>query len=86
MESLHFLNIIFVWRSLENHLTPVNLIFFIFLKSLNLVLILGPNKMVTGDTMYKVISDLVTRQMLAYYMAAHYTFQTKNIQNMATFI
>ena len=42
--------------------------------------------MATRDRVYKVISDLVTRQMHAYYMAAHRTFQTKNIQIMATFI
>ena len=35
---------------------------------------------------HKVISDLVTRQIRAYYVAAHRTIQTKNIQNMTTFI
>ena len=33
-----------------------------------------------------IISDLVTRQMHAYYVAAHRTTQIKNMQNMATFI
>ena len=35
---------------------------------------------------HKVTSDLVARQMLAYYVAAHRTIQTKNTQNMTTFI
>ena len=30
--------------------------------------------------------DLVARQMHAFYVAAHLTIQTKNIQNMANFI
>ena len=34
----------------------------------------------------KVISELVTRYMHVYYVAAHRIIQTKNIQNMATFI
>ena len=33
-----------------------------------------------------VKSDLVTRQMHAYYVAAYRTIQTKNMQNTATFI
>ena len=32
------------------------------------------------------MSDLVTRQMQAYYVAVHHAIQAKNIQNMATFI
>ena len=35
---------------------------------------------------HKVASDLVTRQMYAYYVATHHTIQTKNIQNTETFI
>ena len=35
---------------------------------------------------HKVASDLVTRQMHAYYVATHHTIQTKNIQNTETFI
>ena len=35
---------------------------------------------------HKVASDLVTRQMHAYYVATHHTIQTKNIKNTETFI
>ena len=35
---------------------------------------------------HKKISDQVARQIHTYYVAAHRTIQTKNTQNMATFI
>ena len=35
---------------------------------------------------FQVIGDLATRQMHANYVAAYHTIQTKNMQNMATFI
>ena len=35
---------------------------------------------------HKLISDLVNRQMHAYYVAVHRTIQAKNIQNMVTFL
>ena len=34
----------------------------------------------------KLISDLVTRQMHTFHVAPRRTIQTKNIQNIATFI
>ena len=35
---------------------------------------------------HKLISDLVTRQMHTFHVAPRRTIQTKNIQNIATFI
>ena len=35
---------------------------------------------------HKVKSDLVTKPMHTYYVAAHHTIQTKSMQNMATLI